>query len=73
MNLHGITKPITINTQKLGSGNDPWGGYRSGFEGRVILNVKDYGLEFPLGDDSANVEMYFSFEGVRNQYVECPK
>lgn len=31
MSLKGVTKPMTINVEKIGEGKDPWGGYRVGF------------------------------------------
>jgi len=35
--LNGVTKSITIAAKKIGEGQDPWGGYRAGFEGSTEL------------------------------------
>ncbi|MBT5152939.1 MAG: hypothetical protein HON77_16265 [Gammaproteobacteria bacterium] len=61
LNLRGVSKTIAIDVKKIGEGDDPWGGYRSGFEGTVILDAGDYGLPAWIGD----VEVYLVVEGVR--------
>lgn len=65
--LRGITRDITINVTHVGHGADPWGGYRRGFEGKTRLKLTDF--EIPkaamLGPAAAEVQLYFSFEGVR--------
>jgi len=67
LTLRGITKDIAIDVDQIGAGNDPWGGYRRGFEGSTTLHLSDYNMvKGPmLGPVAENVEMYFSFEGVR--------
>jgi polyisoprenoid-binding protein YceI len=67
LTLHGITRTVTIDVNQIGAGKDPWGGYRRGFEGRTTLHLSDYNMAKAamLGPVAENVEMYFSFEGVR--------
>ncbi len=67
LTLRGVTKEVSINVNQIGAGKDPWGGYRRGFEGRTILHLSDYNMlkAGMLGPVAENVEMYFSFEGVR--------
>ncbi len=64
-NLHGQTKSITFDAKKLGEGNDPWGGYRAGFEGKAALKFSDYGIDAKkvIGVDDFNVD--FFIEGVK--------
>ncbi len=63
--LHGVTKPIEIAVELVGAGDDPWGGYRRGFEGKTTFAMADYGIMKDLGPASKNVEMMLSIEGVR--------
>ncbi len=63
--LHGITKPITIETQYIGAGKDPWGGYRIGFEGTTRIALSDFGILKNLGPASKELELIFAIEGVR--------
>ena len=65
LTLHGITRPIAIAVQKVGEGKDPWGGYRAGFEGTVILVRKDFGMGYDLGPASESLELFLFIEGVR--------
>jgi len=67
LTLRGITKAVIIDVSQIGAGNDPWGGYRRGFEGNTTLHLSDFNMAKAamLGPVAENVEMYFSFEGVR--------
>jgi polyisoprenoid-binding protein YceI len=50
--LHGdltvkdTTKPVSIEFEKTGEAQDPWGNYRVGFEGKGKINRKDWGVSF---------------------------
>lgn len=63
--LHGITKPLSITVTSMGAGNDPWGGYRRGFEGRATFKMADFGLTRNLGSHSKDVELILSIEGTK--------
>ena len=63
--LRGVTKDIVIDVTKVGEGQDPWGGYRAGFEGTTTITMKDYGIPMDLGPQSATVELEFHIEGIK--------
>ncbi|MEN8179388.1 MAG: YceI family protein [Pseudomonadota bacterium] len=65
LTLHGVTKPLTIAVSHVGHGDDPWGGYRRGFQGQTNLTLADFGINYNLGSASKEVELYLSIEGVR--------
>ncbi len=65
LTLKGITKPVTIKVEKIGSGPDPWGGYRRGFQGSTEFALKDFGIDYDLGPASRKVEMILTVEGIR--------
>jgi polyisoprenoid-binding protein YceI len=55
--LHGdltikdVTKKVSVDFEKTGHGDDPWGSFRVGFEGKSKINRSDWGVSFnmPLG------------------------
>lgn len=63
--FHGVTKSIDIEVRKMGEGKDPWGGDRVGFEGTTKFTLKDYKIEKKLSPASAEVELYFTLEGIK--------
>ncbi|WP_020406178.1 YceI family protein [Hahella ganghwensis] len=63
--FHGVTKEVVIDATHVGGGKDPWGGVRQGFEGTTKFALKDFGIPKDLGPASKEVEIYMSFEGVR--------
>jgi polyisoprenoid-binding protein YceI len=65
LTLHGVTKPVVIEVKKVGEGQDPWGGYRVGFEGETNIALKDFGIDYDLGPASTHVELELHIEGVR--------
>jgi len=65
LTLNGVTKPVVIAATFTGEGDDPWGGYRAGFEGSTTLKLKDFDIQKDLGPASQEVELIISVEGVR--------
>ncbi len=65
LTLHGVTKPIEIAAERVGGGDDPWGGFRQGFTGTTRIPLKDFGINFDLGPASQEVELTLNIEGVR--------
>ncbi|MBB3182824.1 polyisoprenoid-binding protein YceI [Halomonas fontilapidosi] len=66
LTMHGETNEIEMQVTLVGEGEDPWGGYRAGFEGSTLLTLADYGIDmsdFP--EVMHDVELYVTFEGVR--------
>lgn len=63
--LNGVTKDIVIAAEKIGEGQDPWGGYRAGFAGTTAFALKDFGINYDLGPASATVYLELSVEGIR--------
>ncbi|MGI9331655.1 MAG: YceI family protein [Gammaproteobacteria bacterium] len=65
LSLLGVTKPVTLEISKIGEGDDPWGGYRAGFEGTTNLTRADFGDEYNLGPASEKMELELYVEGIR--------
>ena len=65
LTLHGVTKPVVLAVSKIGEGQDPWGGYRAGFEGSTEIKLKDFGIDYNLGPASESVYLDLSVEGIK--------
>jgi polyisoprenoid-binding protein YceI len=44
LTVHGVTRPVALETTYEGSGRDPWGGERAGFTASAAIDRKDFGL-----------------------------
>jgi polyisoprenoid-binding protein YceI len=65
LTLHGVTSSVTINAEKIGEGEDPWGGYRAGFSGTTTIGLKQFGIAERLGPASTQVQLELHIEGIR--------
>lgn len=65
LTLRGVTKPVTIEAEVVGGGEDPWGGYRQGFTGTTKLVLADFGIPDKLGPMAREVELTLNVEGLR--------
>ena len=65
LTLRGVTKPLEIDVEFIGAGDDPWGGYRRGFEGLTKIVLKDFGIPYDLGPAAREAELFLSIEGIR--------
>jgi len=65
MTMHGLTKLITVDLERTGQGNDPWGSYRAGFETVFTIKRTEFGMTNMLGGLSDEVKLTISIEGVR--------
>lgn len=63
--LHGVTKPISIEVKKVGEGEDPWDGYRTGFLGTTTIDRRDFGIDYDVGPASWEIEFELNIEGIR--------
>jgi polyisoprenoid-binding protein YceI len=73
LQIHGVTREVTIPTTYVGSAKDPWGNVKAGFEAETTINRKDFGLNwnatletggFLVGDD---VKITFNIQAVVSQ------
>ena len=72
LTIKGVTKPVTIELEKTGAADDPWGNFRVGFEGKAKINRSDFGVSFnmPLGGGvvvSEKVTLEFDIAAVRRK------
>ncbi|MDE0929148.1 MAG: YceI family protein [Halioglobus sp.] len=67
LTFNGVTKPVTLDVVHVGGGEDPWGGFRQGFQGTATLKPAEFGMDLAenLGAAAAEVELTLSIEGIR--------
>lgn len=67
LTLHGVTKPVKLDYQILGMGQDPWGGMRAGFKATTRINRSDFGITkyVPTGPVGNEVEITLLIEGIK--------
>jgi polyisoprenoid-binding protein YceI len=44
LTIRDVTRPVSFDLEFTGAATDPYGNQRIGFEGRVVVNRKDWGL-----------------------------
>jgi polyisoprenoid-binding protein YceI len=73
LTIKGVTKPVELEVEFLGVGQDPWGGQRLGFEATTVINRKDWGVDFNIPLDGGKVligdkvNIHLAVEAVREQ------
>ena len=73
LTIKGVTKPVELEVEFLGIGQDPWGGQRLGFEANGVINRKDFGVDFNVPLDGGRVlvgdkvNIHLAVEAVRDQ------
>ena len=55
LTIHGVTKPVDVKFELLGTSQDPWGGTRIGFEGKAEISRKDFGLVWNVALETGGV------------------
>jgi polyisoprenoid-binding protein YceI len=56
---------LTVKVQRTGSGKDPWGGFRIGFETTFTIRRSDFGMNFMMEGVGDEVRIILSIEGNR--------
>jgi len=46
LTIKGVTKSVTLDTEYTGTAVDPFGNIRIGFEGKAVVNRKDWGVNW---------------------------
>jgi polyisoprenoid-binding protein YceI len=65
LGLHGVTKSIAARLTRVGTGKDPWGGWRTGAEARFTVKRSEFGMTFALEGVGDELDVIVSIEGIR--------
>ena len=63
--MHGVTKPLSVEVRPIGSGNDPWGGFRAGFHTEFVLTRSEFDMSFLLEGLSDDITIMLGIEATR--------
>jgi len=66
LTIHGVTREITTKVVQTGFGDDPWGGFRRGFETSFKIKLNDFGIKHDLGPASEVLEISVYLEGIKD-------
>jgi polyisoprenoid-binding protein YceI len=55
LTIKGVTRPVTLDVEVLGTETDPWGGSRVGLEGTTSISRKDFGVDFNIPMDGGRL------------------
>lgn len=68
LTMHGVTKPVTLELQKLGEGPGPMGGgFHTGFSGETKIKRSEFGMTNRLEMIGDEVAVTISIEGARKE------
>ena len=55
LTIKGVTQPVSIDFEHTGTARDPYGNLRAGFEGKAVVNRKDFGIAFNAALETGGV------------------
>ncbi len=55
LTIKGVTREVALDVTFTGVVQDPWGKTRAGFEGRTVVNRKDWGLNWNLALEAGGI------------------
>lgn len=55
LTIKGTTKPVTVDFEYTGAAKDPFGNQRLGFEGKTVVNRKDFGVSWNAALETGGV------------------
>jgi len=61
-----VTKSVTMRMEKIGEGKDPWGNYRMGFDGSLVIKRSEFGMKTMLPMIGDEVYLTLGVEGIKN-------
>ncbi|MBF0342580.1 MAG: YceI family protein [Magnetococcales bacterium] len=65
LTLHGVTKPVSFEAKMIGTGPDPWGGFRRGYAGSLRIKRADFGVSHNLGPAAEMMDLGLYIEGLK--------
>jgi polyisoprenoid-binding protein YceI len=55
LTIHGVTRPLTLEAERTGTGTNPWGAQVAGFSAETKISRKDFGLSWNVALEAGGV------------------
>lgn len=55
LTIHGVTRDIALQVERLGTARDPWGNEKVSFEAKTHISRADYGMTWNAGLEAGGV------------------
>ena len=65
LTINGVEKEVTLQVEQIGEGKDPWGGYRTGYEGQLSIDRRDFASDQDFGPASWEVIIDLYIEAIQ--------
>ena len=65
LTLHGVTKPLTVEAERVGAGKDPKGNFRMGWETVFTIKRAEFGITYGPDALSDEIRITLAVEGIR--------
>ena len=65
LSLHGDTQSVTLDVKPVGAGNDPWGGYRAGYDATTTIKRSAFGMNFLPGGIGDDISITLNIEAIK--------
>ncbi|MDX1343733.1 MAG: YceI family protein [Reinekea sp.] len=65
LTMHGKSKPVELDVTLIGEGEDPWGGYRKGYQATTTINRSEWGITYFIPGVPDEIEIEIQIEGIR--------
>jgi len=65
LSLHGETQDIALTVKPVGAGEDPWGGYRVGYDATTTIQRSNFGMDFMPGGIGDDISITLNIEAIK--------
>jgi polyisoprenoid-binding protein YceI len=65
LTIKGVKKSVTLKLKRNATGEDPWKNVRTGFDGELVINRNDFGVNGLPPVVGPEIKLWLSIEGIK--------
>lgn len=65
LTIKGVKKSVTLKLKRNATGEDPWKNVRTGFDGELVINRNDFGVNGLPPVVGPDIKLWLSLEGIK--------